>query len=84
MCVDVGQPAGEKLRLGGWWVATARDATDRLAMLVCPVLVRFRSLGRRGAALGAIARLTPVQSCLQWRARSRPAAGRWTDPLVGE
>jgi len=29
-------------------------------MLVCPVLVRWCSLGRRGAALGAVARLTPV------------------------
>ncbi|MFY4815300.1 hypothetical protein ACOJIV_21765 [Haloarcula sp. AONF1] len=44
---------------------TARDATDRLAMLVCRVLVHSRSLGRRGAALGAVARLTPVHSCLQ-------------------
>jgi len=32
--VDVGQPAGEKRGLGGWWVATARDAdgTLRLAL----------------------------------------------------
>ena len=41
-------------------VVTARDATDRLPLVVCPVLVRSRSLGRRGAALGAVARLTPV------------------------
>ncbi|MGB9950922.1 hypothetical protein ACOZ4F_00760 (plasmid) [Haloarcula marismortui] len=44
---------------------TARDATDRLAMLVCPVLVRWCSLGRRDAPLGAIARLAAVQSCLR-------------------
>ncbi|WP_154020980.1 hypothetical protein [Haloarcula sp. CBA1127] len=30
MCVDVGQPAREKLGLGGWWVATARDASGAL------------------------------------------------------
>jgi len=45
-------------------------------MLVCPVLVRWCSLGRRGAALGAVARLTPVQSCLRWRARSPPGIGQ--------
>jgi hypothetical protein len=39
---------------------TARDATDRLPLVICRVLVRSGSLGRRGAALGALARLTPV------------------------
>ncbi|KAA9397480.1 hypothetical protein [Haloarcula sp. CBA1129] len=72
----MGLPAGLK-QMEARCVVTARDATDRLAMLVCPVLVRFRSLGRRGAALGAIARLTPVQSCLQWRARSPPEIGQF-------
>ncbi len=63
--------------LDGWWTVPARDATDRLAMLVCRVLVRSCSLGRRGAALGAVARLTPVHSCLQWRARSPPGIGQF-------
>ncbi|KAA9396544.1 hypothetical protein Har1130_18000 [Haloarcula sp. CBA1130] len=58
-------------------VVTARDATDRLPLVVCRVLVRWRSLGRRGAALGAVARLTPVQSCLQWRARSPLEIGQF-------
>jgi len=59
-------------------VAIARDATDRLAMLVCRVLVHSRSLGRRDAALGAIARLAAVHRACSGGRDPGPAAGNRT------
>ena len=56
----MGLPARAQLGLDGRWNVPARDATARLAMLVCRVLVLLRSLGRRGAAFDAVARLALV------------------------
>ncbi|MDQ2074996.1 hypothetical protein RBH20_20975 [Haloarcula sp. H-GB4] len=61
--------------------ATARDATDRLALLVCRALVRYRSRGRRDAPLGAIARLAAVhRACSSGRDPGLPP-GCGREPL---
>ncbi|WP_152420796.1 hypothetical protein [Haloarcula japonica] len=75
-------PAGPgETGLSGWWVATARDATDRLPLVVCRALVRCRSRGRRNAPLGAIARLAAVhRACGSGRDPGLPPEGE-REPL---